>query len=54
LLIFRILNFTIKIEGLSARICATILGCLSLRVTEIVEVHDGEFPELGGKALRDF
>ena len=53
-LFIRLLNFTIKIEGLSARICATILGCLSLRVTELVEVHEGEFPELGGKALRNF
>ncbi len=50
----RLLNFTIKIEELSARICATILGCLRMGLLSGAEVSPFEFPELGGKALRYF
>ena len=46
--LFRLLNFTIKIEGFSAKICETILGCLRTAFSPF------EFPELGGKALRYF
>jgi len=52
--LIRLLNLTIKIEGLSAGTCATILGCLSRGLLSEVEVSLDEFPELGGKALRYF
>jgi len=48
------IKFAIKIEGLSARIVATILGSLRMGLLSWSKYSPFEFPELGGKVLRDF